>query len=111
MILGRWWLVKGYIPKMSSSVGSVDYSYYSNLRYKTLQEWNMMNLALLQNFDPGRNFQVGARIGGFFQIFLEKNMNKHSLFVNPPLKWGLDDGFVSWKVEFWGFEGWYIMDF
>ena len=38
-------------------------------------------------------------------------MNKHSLFVNPPLKWGLDDGFVSWKVEFWGFEGWYIMDF
>ena len=75
----------------------------------------MMNLALLQNFDPGRIFfkSVPALEGfsWFFQILnLEKNMNKDSLFVDPPLQWGLDDGFVSWKVEFWWFEGWYIMD-
>lgn len=60
---------------------------------------------------PRQEFPSRCQNWRVFQIFLEKNMNKHSLFVNPPLKWGLDDGFVSWKVEFWGFEGWYIMDF
>ena len=44
----------------------------------------MMNLALLQNFDPGRNFQVGARIGGVFPDFPGKKHEQTQSFCEPP---------------------------
>lgn len=75
----------------------------------------MMNLALLQNFDPGRTFfKVGARLGGFFMVFPDFPGKKHEETQSFCWTSHLNGVWMMvlylGKWNFGGFEGWYIMD-